>query len=87
MTESQIHFAARFAAKEAVSKCLGTGFGEKLGWRDVEVLRRDSGEPWIELHGVGRDYANEKGIARVLITLSHSDHYAVANAVALSEGE
>src|SRR2546426_11702404 len=45
--------AARFAAKEAISKAFGTGIGAQLGWHDMEVGRRDSGEPFVILHGAG----------------------------------
>ena len=84
MKLSEIHYAARFAAKEAVSKSLGTGFGENLAWTDVEVIRTESGKPLIELSGDGKHFAEEKRIVQVMISLSHSDHYAVANAVALT---
>jgi len=83
MKNPEIHYAARFAAKEAVSKSFGTGFGKDLEWTDVEVIRKKSGEPQIELKGEGKRFAEENGIVRVMITLSHSDHYAVANAIAL----
>lgn len=86
MKKSEIHYAARFAAKEAVSKSFGTGFGKDLIWTDVEVIRKESGEPQIELSGEGKRFAEENGIIRVMITLSHSDCYAVANAIALTEG-
>ena len=49
--EPSIHIAARFAAKEAFSKAIGTGIGEGAGWRDIEVVRRDSGKPELVLHG------------------------------------
>jgi holo-[acyl-carrier protein] synthase len=75
------HFAARFAAKEAVSKAFGTGIGSRIGWRDVEIHRRESGEPYLELHDSAAAYAKELGIVQTFISLSHSDHYAVANAV------
>src|SRR6185369_2058017 len=45
--------AARFAAKEAISKAFGTGIGSQLGWQDLEVQRKDSGEPFVVLHGNG----------------------------------
>ena len=77
------HYAARFAAKEAVAKALGTGFGEHLDWTDVEVQRRDNGEPHIVLHGKGRATADRLGVTRIMISLSHADHYAAANAVAI----
>ena len=80
------HFAARFAAKEAVSKAFGTGIGNRLGWQDVEVKRRDSGEPFVILHGPAAQMAAERCILQTLVSLSHSDHYAVANAVLIARG-
>ena len=47
--------AVRFAAKEAVSKAFGTGIGAALGWQDIEIRRRESGEPFVILHGKGRE--------------------------------
>ncbi len=47
--------AARFAAKEAISKAFGTGIGAALGWRDMEIRRKESGEPFVVLHGKGRE--------------------------------
>ena len=76
-------FAARFAAKEAVSKALGTGIGAQLAWRDIEIRRKDSGEPFIVLHGTGAETARGLGVSSVLLSLSHSEHYAVANAIAV----
>ncbi|MEA3188974.1 MAG: holo-[acyl-carrier protein] synthase [Chthoniobacter sp.] len=75
------HFAARFAAKEAVSKAFGTGIGRQMGWRDIEVCRKETGEPFVVLHDSARDFAETLGVAPPLISLSHSDHYSVANAV------
>lgn len=86
MKKYEIHYAARFAAKEAVAKSFGTGFGKDFAWSDAEVVRKESGEPQIVLHGEGKRFAKENGIVRVMITLSHSDHYAVANAIALTDG-
>ncbi|MCW1921376.1 holo-ACP synthase [Luteolibacter arcticus] len=80
-----IHYAARFAAKEAVAKAFGTGIGRDLGWLDMEIVRKDSGEPELVLSGVGKAYAAGKGIAEVKISLTHAHHYAAANAVALGE--
>jgi holo-[acyl-carrier protein] synthase len=80
-----IHYAARFAAKEAVAKAFGTGIGKDLGWLDMEIVRKDSGEPELVLSGVGKAYAGQKGIAEVKISLTHAQHYAAANAVALGE--
>jgi len=76
-------YAARFAAKEAVSKAFGTGIGAELGWLDIEVCRKPSGEPFVILHGEGAKTAARLGIAEIRLSLSHSDHYAVAHALAL----
>jgi len=78
-------FAARFAAKEAVSKALGTGIGAQCTWLDIEVRRKASGEPFIVLHGAGAETAKRLGIARVMISLSHTENYATAQAVALGD--
>jgi holo-[acyl-carrier protein] synthase len=77
--------AARFAAKEAVSKAFGTGIGAQLGWLDIEVRRKASGEPFVVLHGAGAETARRLGIHEIRLSLSHSDHYAVASALALGE--
>jgi len=76
-------YAARFAAKEAVAKAVGTGIGGQLGWRDIEVCRAESGAPSIRLHGTGAETAARLGIRELRLSLSHSDHYAVASAIAL----
>jgi len=78
-------YAARFAAKEAVSKAFGTGIGAQLGWLDIEVRRKASGEPFIVLHGEGAETAKRLGIREIRLSLSHSDHYAVASAIALGD--
>ena len=78
-------FAARFAAKEAVSKALGTGIGAQCTWLDIEVRRKATGEPFIVLHGAGADTARRLGITRVMISLSHTENYATAHAIAVSE--
>ncbi len=72
--------AARFAAKEAVMKALGTGT-RGIGWREVEVTRRRSGQPDIELHGRAIERARSIGIDRLAVSLSHSRNYAVASVV------
>lgn len=75
------HFAARFAAKEAVSKAFGTGIGKSMGWKDLEVRRKASGEPFAVLHGEGAKMGKRLGVAEVMISLTHTDEYAAANAV------
>lgn len=78
-----IHYAARFAAKEAVAKAFGTGIGKDLGWLDMEIIRKPTGEPAVILSGAGKEFAGRSGITEVKISLSHAHHYAAANAVAM----
>lgn len=82
MADPVPHFAARFAAKEAVSKCFGTGIGAEIGWRDIEVVRDERGKPGIRLHGDGERRASELGISKFHVSLSHTEQYACAVAVA-----
>ena len=77
-------FAARFAAKEAVSKALGTGLG-KIGLTDIEVQNQSTGQPQIVLHGTAQIFAQTHGIKRVHISLSHSEVYAIATAIVEEE--
>jgi holo-[acyl-carrier protein] synthase len=74
-------FAARFAAKEAVSKALGTGWNG-IGWKEVEVTRKPSGEPGILLHGRAAALAEKLGLTHIEVTLSHEREFAVAFVVA-----
>lgn len=75
------HLAARFAAKEAISKAFGTGIGKHLSWLDLEVGRKNSGEPFVILHRQAASLLEAAGAARVLISLSHTRQHAVAMAV------
>ncbi len=79
--DSAPHFAGRWAAKEAVMKVLGTGFTKEVGWTDIEVVTEPSGRPVIALHGTTRQVAERLGIANVLISMSHTKHYATATAI------
>jgi holo-[acyl-carrier protein] synthase len=72
------HLAARFAAKEAVSKAFGTGIGKMMGWKDIDVHRKPSGEPFVVLEGGAKKLAEDRGIGAVRITLSHTEHHAMA---------
>jgi holo-[acyl-carrier protein] synthase len=72
------HFAARFAAKEAVSKAFGTGIGKAMGWRDIDVHKKKSGEPFLVLHGGADSLAKERAMKFAWISLSHTEHHAVA---------
>ena len=75
------YLAARFAAKEAISKAFGTGIGAQLGWHDLEIGRKDSGEPWVILHGNGLELLAQRGARRVHLTLSHTEKHAIAMAI------
>ena len=78
------HLAARFAAKEAISKAFGTGIGAELSWQDMEILRKDSGEPYVVLHGGGQTLMQVRKGRIVHISLSHTINHATA--VAILEG-
>ena len=73
--------AVRFAAKEAISKAFGTGIGAQLGWQDMEVARKESGEPFVILHEAGRKLLEARGGRVVLISLTHTQTYAAAVAI------
>ena len=74
--EPAMHYAARFAAKEAVAKALGTGiWAEGVNWKDIEVGREASGKPVIILHGMAKEHAGE---AACLVSLTHTRDLAMA---------
>lgn len=75
------NLAARFAAKEATMKALGTGV-RGVAWKDIEVVRHESGAPSIRLHGRARARAERLGVSEISLSLSHSREYAVAFVVA-----
>jgi holo-[acyl-carrier protein] synthase len=72
------HLAARFAAKEAVSKAFGTGIGKAMGWRDIDVRKKPSGEPFLVFSGLAQELAAKRGVTSALVTLSHTEHHAMA---------
>ena len=77
--EPALHFAARAAAKEATYKALsGNQLARAVGWREIEVCLREDGAPYLRLHGRAEERAAEMGVARVLISLTHSKAAAVA---------
>ena len=75
------NLAARFAAKEATMKALGTGV-RGVGWKDIEVIRHDSGAPAVVLHGRAKRRAQRLAVEEISLSLSHSREYAVAFVVA-----
>ena len=74
-------YAARFAAKEAAMKALGTGWANGIGWRDFEVVRGAEGRPTLVLHGKASVLARRRGMGRWLLALSHDGGAAVASVV------
>lgn len=78
--------AARFAAKEAVSKALGTGIGP-VAWHEIEVLRGEARQPILHLHGEAARLAASLGLRSWSLSLSHSVHSAIAVVVAIGEME
>jgi holo-[acyl-carrier protein] synthase len=73
-----MHLAARYAAKEAAVKGLGTGMTGRMSWRDVETVRGVLGEPRLVLHGEAARLAEARGLHRCAVSLSHAGGYAVA---------
>jgi holo-[acyl-carrier protein] synthase len=73
--------AARFAAKEAISKAFGTGIGAALGWHDMEIQRKESGEPFVVLHGKGIALFQSRAAAKIHVSLSHTIQHATAIAI------
>jgi holo-[acyl-carrier protein] synthase len=76
--QGYLRFAARFAAKEAFFKALGTGWGQGVGWKEVAVRSDGAGPPTLEVTGVARRKAAALGTRRTHLSLSHSGDYAVA---------
>lgn len=78
--------AARFAAKEAVAKALGTGIGD-VRWVDIEICADDRRRPLVMLHGAAAKLAADLGLDSWEVSLSHTQEHAIAFVVALSRGE
>lgn len=81
------YYAGRFALKEAVGKALGTGFSDDVCWLDVEVRRKSTGAPEVHLTAGAAAVARGLGITAWLVSFGHSGEYAVASAIAVSDGE
>ena len=78
-------YAGRFAAKEAVMKALGRGWGARVRWLDIEVARARSGKPDIILHEKTAGLANELGIRRWALSISHTAQHGLAYVIAQDE--
>lgn len=83
MAHPHKHYAARFAAKEAVSKCFSTGIGAELGWRSVSVYHGERHQPLVRLDAQGEALLHAVGATHIHLTLSHTDTTAMAVAVLL----
>ncbi len=77
------HFAGRWAAKEAILKAIGTRRSQGIAWTQVEVRNGSDGRPQVLIGGAARDLARDRGIADILISISHCRTYATAYALAL----
>ncbi len=82
--ENVASLAARFAAKEATAKALGTGIGD-VGWKEIEILRGPARQPHLHLHGRAADLAEVLELANWSISLTHSHSHAIALVVAVGE--
>jgi holo-[acyl-carrier protein] synthase len=74
-------YAARFAAKEAAMKALGTGWRRGVRWRDIEVARDPSGKPTLHLEGAAREIATGLGVKNISLTITHSGNLALAEVI------
>src|SRR5262245_6772977 len=77
------HFAGRWAAKEAILKCLGTGWRRGLCWTDLEVRNDPGGQPRVHMCGAAKEQALRRRISDILLTISHGRAYATAYAIAV----
>ena len=75
------HYAARFAAKEAALKALQTGWRGGISWQDVEIASRDSGAPYLILHGPVKDLFDSSGASVAHLSMSHTSEHAIAQVV------
>ena len=73
--------AGRWAAKEAILKMIGTGWRGKITWNDMEILPDVLGQPVPALTGETKRIAEDKGIVRVMLSITHTEHYAAASAI------
>ena len=74
-------YAARFAAKEAAMKALGTGWNRGVRWRDIEVSRQPGGRPTIQFYGVASEFAAKLGTKNIALSLTHTPEHAIANVI------
>jgi holo-[acyl-carrier protein] synthase len=75
------HYAARFAAQEATLKALQTGWSGGIGWQDVEIASRDSGAPYLILHGLVLELFNASGATAAHLSMAHTSEHAIAEVI------
>lgn len=80
------HLAARFATKEAVLKAFGGGWTRTLPWKDVEIINDKNGKPDIRLYREAKKIYDKKHIEKIVVSMSHTKDYAVANAILVKRG-
>ena len=74
-------YAARFAAKEAAMKALGTGWSHGVRWRDIEVANAPGGKPTLHLAGAAREIAERLGVKNISLSITHSGNFALAQVI------
>ena len=79
-----IHYAGRFAAKEAIAKAFGTGIGKELNWLDIEIISSDSNAPVVKLSPRAKRLARRRRTKNILISISHTHAYTAAVALLVS---
>lgn len=82
--KSVLNYCGRFAAKEAISKALGVGIGVDLEWQNMSITKNPSGAPILKMKGKGLKFMEKNSITEIKISISHTDFYACANAIAIS---
>ncbi|HEX3820803.1 MAG TPA: 4'-phosphopantetheinyl transferase superfamily protein, partial [Candidatus Sulfotelmatobacter sp.] len=74
-------YAARFAAKEAAMKALGTGWNHGVRWQDCEVIRKAGGRPTLSFHGKAGEFAAKLGVKNIALSLTHTEEQAMAQVI------
>lgn len=85
-SNASMYLAGRFAAKEAILKVLGTGL-RNVKWTEIEIIKDDLGKPHVRLSGKAGMLAEQQDISKILLSISHSRRYAIAQAVGVKESE
>lgn len=86
-SQTNLKLAARWAAKEAVSKAFGTGIGAAMSLTEIEIINLPSGQPTVQLHGNAQSHAASLGVREIKISLTHTAHYAAAYAMVIVTGD